>query len=97
VENGTDVLAVATRRRGPDTSPRVALEARDETCAVPGCDVREGLEADHRHGYSLGGMTSLQNLARLCRHHHRLKTTKGWRLEGRPGAWRWVGPDPPDP
>ena len=50
VENGTDVLAVATRRRGPDTPQRVALEAREETCAVPGCDVREGLEADHRPG-----------------------------------------------
>ncbi len=30
-----------------------------------------------------------------CRWHHYMRTYKGWRLEGEPGAWRWAGPDPP--
>jgi hypothetical protein len=28
-----------------------------------------------------------------CRFHHGQKTHEGYRLEGRPGHWRWLGPD----
>jgi len=36
--------------------------------------------------------TRLDNLARLCRWHHYLKTYRGYRLTGPPGEWRWEPP-----
>ncbi len=32
-------------------------------------------------------------LARMCRSHHRLKTVDGWRLIGPPGDWQWLPPE----
>ncbi|MDN3351655.1 hypothetical protein [Actinomadura sp. DC4] len=38
-------------------------------------------------------MTCPCNLAMLCRHHHRLKQTPGWRIEHIwPGVILWIGP-----
>ena len=55
------------------------------------------LEIDHKDtDYAKGGETRIDNLARLCPYHHHQKTYRGWRLEGGPGQWRFVGPDPPD-
>jgi hypothetical protein len=85
------------------------LEERDPTCSVPGCDIQYPLERDHwRTDFAKGGETKLDNLLRVCGHHHHLKTHKGWRFEGSPGNFRFVGPDdrsggdrsgadPPDP
>ncbi|MGH9001365.1 MAG: DUF222 domain-containing protein [Acidimicrobiia bacterium] len=49
-----------------DARLRTALEARDPTCVVPGCDVRQGLEIDHVVPITDGGNPCLANLARLC-------------------------------
>jgi hypothetical protein len=92
---GADVTGVAHLGRTIPARLRTALEARDPTCVVPGCDVRHGLEIDHRVPYAEGGPTTLGNLARLCRWHHSLKTHRRWRLDGGPGSWTWSGPDPP--
>jgi hypothetical protein len=93
--DGAEVTAVAHLGRTVPAKVRTALEARDPTCCVPGCDVREGLEIDHRVPFAEGGPTTLRNLARLCRWHHYLKTHHGYRLGGAPGSWTWTGPDPP--
>ena len=87
-----DVRAVAHFGRTIPARVRTALEARDVTCVVPGCDVHEGLEIDHVMPLAEGGPTRLDNLARLCRWHHSLKTHRGWRLGGGPGEWRWFKP-----
>jgi hypothetical protein len=84
-----EVRAVASFGRTITAKLRTALEARDTTCVVPGCDVSEGLEIDHVLPLAEGGPTSIENLARLCRWHHSLKTHRGWRLAGQPGDWRW--------
>jgi len=82
---------------------RTLLEARDRECVVPGCDVTRGLEIDHRERFAVGGPTTAENCARLCRRHHDMKTYQGWRIGGTPGAWTWRAPDeyrdpvPPDP
>ncbi|MCA1846003.1 MAG: HNH endonuclease [Actinobacteria bacterium] len=92
-----DVTAVAHLGRTIPARLRTALEARDPCCDVPGCPVHEDLEIDHVIPFAEGGPTILENLARLCRWHHYLKTHRGYRLEGGPGAWRWVPPrDRPD-
>jgi hypothetical protein len=43
--------------------------------------VAYSLEIDHVRPLESGGDTRLDNLALLCRHHHRLKTYEGWTLE----------------
>jgi len=93
--DGVDVYRVTHRGRTIPSHVRTALEARDPSCVVPGCDVRMGLEIDHIVPVADGGPTRLDNLARLCRFHHAGKTHHGWRLGGGPGAWTWSrGPRP---
>ncbi len=88
--DGVDVTRVAHAGRAIPSHVRTALEARDRTCVVPGCDMSAGLEIDHIVPFGDGGSTSLDNLARLCRFHHGEKTHRGWRLGGRPGKWTWT-------
>ena len=75
-----DIRAVAHRGRTINALLRTALVFRDKHCVVPGCGVGYSLEIDHVHPLEHGGRTELDNLALLCRHHHRLKTYEGWTL-----------------
>jgi hypothetical protein len=88
--DGVEVTRVAHAGRTIPAHLRTALEARDPTCVVPGCEMRTGLEIDHIVPFAEGGPTRLDNLARICRFHHGEKTHRGWRLGGRPGAWSWT-------
>jgi hypothetical protein len=92
---GAEVRAVAHVGRTVPARVRTALEARDPTCVVPGCDTRQGLEIDHLIPFASGGPTTLDNLARLCEWHHYLKSHHDYRLGGGPDNWTWAGPDPP--
>lgn len=87
--DGVYVRRVAHLGRTIPAHVRTALEVRDPTCVVPGCDVRSGLEIDHIVPLAAGGATKLDNLARLCRFHHAQKTYHSWALTGSPGDWRW--------
>jgi hypothetical protein len=93
VTDGVDVLTVCHVGRGVPAHVRSALEERDPTCVVPGCDVAMGLEIDHwQTAYAEGGPTTLANLARLCHFHHAMKTYRGFELGGGPGKWDWEPP-----
>lgn len=92
LREGADVRGVVHFRRTIPAKVRTALEARDQTCVVPDCDIREPLEIDHIIPLADDGPTRLDNLVRLCRYHHAKKTFGGWRLGGRPGEWRWFKP-----
>jgi hypothetical protein len=92
LDEAADVRGVSHLGRTIPARLRTALESRDQACVVSGCDERELLEIDHIVPLAAGGPTRLENLARLCRYHHAMKTHRGWRLEGSPGAWRWLGP-----
>lgn len=93
VTDGSDVRTVTSTSRVVPGRVRKALGLRDPTCVVPGCGQRSHLEIDHwRVDFSRGGLSSLDNLCRLCAPHHRLKTRTGWRLDGGPGRWRWLPP-----
>jgi len=76
-----DIRAVSHLGRTINAHLRTALVFRDRCCVVPGCGASYSLEIDHVHPLELGGRTELDNLALLCRHHHRLKTYEGWTLE----------------
>ena len=93
LDEGADVRAVSHLGRTINARVRTALESRDQSCVVPGCEQRDRLEIDHLKPFAEGGVTALANLARLCRYHHAMKTYRGWRLEGEPGSWRWLRPD----
>jgi hypothetical protein len=93
VTQGCDVLNTTRATRTVSTRLRAALEVRDPTCRVPGCDATHNLEIDHLTPWGCGGPTRLGNLARVCRRHHEDKTYHGWRLSGGPGHWTWESPE----
>jgi hypothetical protein len=96
---------------------------RDRTCVFPrctrparGCDIDHVIPHDpdaEAEGRPQPGSTQTDNLACLCRGHHRLKTHSAWRYEMvAPGVFEWTSPhgyryrrdhhgttaiDPPDP
>ncbi len=68
--------------------------ARDQTCAFPGCSRNAArCDIDHRIPYNKGGSTNPENLAALCRRHHRLKHEADWHLDRTTnGSYRWTSP-----
>jgi hypothetical protein len=93
IVDAVDVVSVCHVGRYVSAHVRTAIEERDPTCVVPGCDVAMGLEIDHwQTGYGDGGVTALANLARLCHFHHAMKTYRGFGLGGGPGKWEWQPP-----
>jgi len=96
IREGFDIKTVTTLTRDVAAALEAALIVRDRTCARPGCGKRLGLERDHRDvDFGDDGPTELDNLVRLCPQCHDLKTYGGWRLEGAPGAWKWIAPAHP--
>ena len=70
------------------------LQVRDETCRFPNCSrTAERCDLDHAVDWAANGRTAHDNLAHLCRPHHRLKHQTGWTVEhlGR-GDLRWTSP-----
>ena len=74
------VLDVGRRRRTIPPALRRALQARDRGCRFPGCGVRHA-QGHHLHHWANGGPTRLDNLALLCRRHHRAVHEEGYRIE----------------
>ena len=108
VTKGTDVVNVAHLGRRPSAAQRTALDWMNPTCTAMGCNRSVRLEIDHREDWAEIQITLLSLLDGLCRHHHNLKTYKGWSLvEGTgkrdmvpPYDWRHpkrrrAGPAPP--
>jgi Domain of unknown function (DUF222)/HNH endonuclease len=58
------------------------LWARDATCRAPGCGRAAGrCDIDHVQRHEHGGPTGPQNLALLCRSHHRIKDDGYWSVQ----------------
>ena len=96
IAHGVDVTTVYSAGRHIPRRVRSALLLRDPRCVVPGCDARLGLENDHWvTDFAKGGLTSLDNLARICRHHHRQRTHRGFELLRGPDGWEWIAPGTP--
>ncbi|WP_200958190.1 HNH endonuclease signature motif containing protein [Nocardioides sp. Soil805] len=83
----------------PTEKIREHVIVRDGTCVFPWCgrnarhaDLDHVVPYDHDHP-DRGGPTSTDNLAALCRRHHRLKTHGRWRYETtEPGVFVWTSP-----
>ncbi|MDN5726535.1 MAG: HNH endonuclease, partial [Propionibacteriales bacterium] len=58
------------------------IELTELTCVFPWCDKpATNCDKDHQVPYNVGGATSSDNLAPLCRTHHLLKTHTRWRYQ----------------
>jgi hypothetical protein len=73
---------------------RHLLQIRNQRCTAPGCrNAADRCDDDHTQPYDQGGRTCECNLGPLCRYHHRVKQSQGWRLEQpAPGIFVWVTP-----
>ena len=87
-DRSREVLDVGRRTRTIPPALRRALDVRDGGCRFPGCGLRF-TEAHHIEHWADGGVTKLDNLLLLCRHHHRLVHEEGWRVA-------WVSGFPPE-
>lgn len=66
------VKSLVTGERCANFYQRVALTARDLVCQHPGCDEpATRCDAHHVRSWKQGGKTAVNNLALLCRRHHR--------------------------
>ncbi len=92
----TDPRTDAVDRHDPPEWMRELVILRDRHCVFPGCHVdARACDLDHINPYvppetgGPPGQTHPDNLAALCRRHHRAKTHRAWTYRRRP-------PDPDD-
>jgi hypothetical protein len=74
------VLDVGRRTRAIPPALRLALAHRDPGCRFPGCGARF-CQGHHIRHWASGGETHFDNLALLCRRHHRAVHEEGYRIE----------------
>ena len=87
------VVEVGARTRTIPPALRRALHHRDRTCRFPGCHGRVG-EGHHVRHWAQGGPTTLANLVRLCRRHHRAVHEEGYTVaRGPDGTLQFRRPD----
>jgi hypothetical protein len=89
-------LEVGRTTRVVQPAQRTALAVRDGGCVFPGCDrPLAWCEAHHIQHWLDGGPTDLDNLALVCRAHHRVVHEGGWRLARGPDGRLTAIPPPP--
>ena len=104
VTEGVDICSIVHLGRQPIELQRTALQWHSAGgCAIEGCTSTKRLEIDHVQEWSTTGRTTLDELARVCGHHHDLKTHNGYRFGplGTNGKRPLIAPDalpgaPPD-
>ena len=87
------LLEIGARTRTIPPALRRALQHRDRACRFPGCGLPFG-QGHHLRHWAQGGLTTLSNLALLCRRHHRAVHEEGYQVERQPdGALHFRRPD----
>ncbi|HVQ88714.1 MAG TPA: DUF222 domain-containing protein [Actinomycetes bacterium] len=94
------ILDVGRATRTIPPAIRTAVTARDRTCIADGCyRPPEHCDIHHIIFWEHGGTTSLNNLAMVCRFHHRTIHHKGWTIQqtttGKPTLTPPTGRHPP--
>lgn len=75
------ILDVDRTSYRPPADLRRWLALRDRTCVFPACSrPASACEIDHTIPWESGGRTAADNLAHLCKGHHRLKHHSRWDL-----------------
>ena len=90
------VLSVGRTQYSPPASLKRLAKWRADRCMGPGCGMPASrCEVDHTIAWEYGGDTALENLAPLCKGHHKVKHHGGWslrQLPGSGGAVEWTSP-----
>ena len=88
------VLSIGSEQYRVPADMRRVARLRDGTCRFPGCTRPAARsDIDHTIAREEGGPTDLDNLAHLCRPHHRLKHQTLWAVEQEPGGVLvWTSP-----
>ncbi len=92
-----EIASISSLSRTIPIKLRRYLEETYSVCGVQDCTDNWRMEIDHIVAVEDGGRTEKDNLWRICRHHHKLKTFYGWKVVGPPGNRTLVAPDDPDP
>ncbi len=81
----------ATPSGTPPPRQRRAIALRDGGCVFPGCGCPAAwTDAHHVEHYTpTEGPTDIDNLAGLCRHHHRVTHRNGWTMTATADGWFW--------
>ncbi len=80
-DGASEILDVGRKTRLIPAAIRRALHVRDGGCVFPGCDrPPPWTDAHHIRHWADGGATSLDNLALLCRTHHRAVHESRWQI-----------------
>jgi hypothetical protein len=81
-------------KHDPSRKLRHLIIARKATCATPGCDAAAATsDMEHRVPWEDGGETSEHNIDPACRHCHRLKQQRTWKVvKTSPRETQWTGP-----
>lgn len=87
---GTQVVATSPGTYRPGAALARLIRARDPHCRMPGCRSTV-TDLDHIVPFPRG-QTVPENLHRLCRRHHRLKTHTRWRVTQDSDTQTWTSP-----
>ena len=74
------IVEIGARTRTIPPALRRALHHRDRGCRFPGCGLPFG-QGHHIRHWARGGLTTLSNLALLCRRHHRAVHEDGYQVD----------------
>ena len=90
------VLSVGRELYRPPAALARLVKWRADRCLAPGCGMPASrCEIDHTLAWADGGTTGIENLAPICRGHHRVKHHGGWRVRQIPdsgGEIEWTSP-----
>lgn len=91
---GQVTLEMGRTRRLLTPHQRRSLESRDKRCRFPDCDrPTRWCDAHHIQHWVDNGLTDLDNLILVCRHHHRLVHEGGYQIQGTPEKFKVFAPD----
>ena len=90
---------ISTDGYHPTAAQQAQVAERDACCVFPWCGQQGRYDLDHIIPFvppdegGPPGQTNTENLARLCRFHHRVKTHGGWTYRREPGgSLTWTSP-----
>lgn len=93
--DGIDVQTVVSRTRHVPEALKIAIQERDPTCNVRGCDRTDELERHHLEGgFAQHHLTTYKLLGNACPHHHDLITHDHYDVTiNDDGSWTLQPPD----
>ena len=80
-------LDIGRRTRSIPPAIRRTLTLRDGGCRFPGCNNTRYVDAHHITHWAHGGETKRENLALLCRRHHKLVHEGGYSIQDDFSFW----------